>query len=229
MDANPVEDERTPIVPTGDGRAVPGRWADPNRASPVRSIVRFLRQAKAPLVRWLRLHGGQSRIQRTARLSRADRSDKRRRYHVLVDLINEHFPAPGVRVAEVGTMGGGTARHLARYCPQIECVFAIDLDPPPAREGDDRVRFVKGWSDECAKQFDDESFELVFIDADHSEEWVLRDIAAWLPKVRPDGILAGHDYGSSRYPGVKKVVDRVFGTAPQRVHLEANKVWWVFR
>ena len=36
-------------------------------------------------------------------------------------------------------------------------------------------------------------FDLVFIDADHEEEAVLADINMWEPRLRPGGILAGHD------------------------------------
>ena len=36
-------------------------------------------------------------------------------------------------------------------------------------------------------------FDFVFIDGDHRYESVRRDIQAWLPKVRPGGIMGGHD------------------------------------
>lgn len=45
----------------------------------------------------------------------------------------------------------------------------------------------------AADRYEPESVDFVFIDADHSEAAVKRDIAAWLPKVRPGGVLAGHD------------------------------------
>lgn len=43
--------------------------------------------------------------------------------------------------------------------------------------------------------------DLVFIDGDHSYEAVKHDIQNWKKKVRPGGILAGHDYHSD-FPGV---------------------------
>ncbi len=57
---------------------------------------------------------------------------------------------------------------------------------------------------EAAKQFDDESVDFCFIDADHTEKAVREDITVWLPKVRPGGLLAGHDY---HLPGVRAAVD----------------------
>jgi predicted O-methyltransferase YrrM len=39
----------------------------------------------------------------------------------------------------------------------------------------------------------DDLFDLVFLDADHSYASVRDDIACWRPKVRPGGILCGHD------------------------------------
>lgn len=46
---------------------------------------------------------------------------------------------------------------------------------------------------EAAGEFSDGSLDAVFIDADHRKEYVIADISAWLPKVKPGGILAGHD------------------------------------
>jgi hypothetical protein len=62
---------------------------------------------------------------------------------------------------------------------------------------------------DAAKKFKDESLDFVFIDASHEYEDVKEDIKAWLPKVKPGGILAGHDYyveGTDWFPGVKQAV-----------------------
>ena len=47
---------------------------------------------------------------------------------------------------------------------------------------------------QAAASFADGTVDFCFIDGDHSYEAVKQDIMAWLPKVRPQGILAGHDY-----------------------------------
>ena len=60
--------------------------------------------------------------------------------------------------------------------------------------------------------------DFCFLDADHSEAGVRRDLAAWWPLVRPGGWFTGHDYGHRRYGGVKVAVDdflaQVAGAAP---------------
>jgi len=197
----------------------------------IRRSYRAIRHGWRPLLVALRRRRDQHVVQRSVPLRPEDRSDKRRRMHVLVDLVHECLPAHGLRVVEVGTRTGRTARHLARYCPQIESIVAVDIEPPPpgAFDGLERVRFVQGWSDAVAKQFDDESLDLVFLDADHSEEGVGSDLAAWVPKVRPGGIVAGHDYAARHHPGVKPAVDAFFREHGHPVKLEANKVWWTVR
>jgi hypothetical protein len=46
----------------------------------------------------------------------------------------------------------------------------------------------------AAERLRDGSLDFVFIDADHSYDAVVCDIAAWLPKIRRCGFLVGHDY-----------------------------------
>lgn len=63
-------------------------------------------------------------------------------------------------------------------------------------------------------------FDFVFIDAAHDYESVKADIQAWIPKVKPGCVLAGHDYCDA-WPGVKQSVDELI---PNR---QLNKsVWW---
>lgn len=46
----------------------------------------------------------------------------------------------------------------------------------------------------AAAQVPDASLDFVYIDANHQEPFVSQDLNAWAPKVRPGGIVAGHDY-----------------------------------
>ena len=48
-------------------------------------------------------------------------------------------------------------------------------------------------SREAATQIPDRSLDLVFLDGDHSYASTAEDIAQWLPKLRPGGVLCGHD------------------------------------
>lgn len=77
-------------------------------------------------------------------------------------------------------------------------------------ETDRRVTVIRATSYDGARVFPDHTFDMVYIDADHSYLPVLDDCAAWMRKVKPDGILAGHDYSGGWLP-VKRAVDRTFG------------------
>lgn len=69
---------------------------------------------------------------------------------------------------------------------------------------------IRAESSEAAANFADGSVDFVFIDANHTAEFVRRDVLAWLPKVKPGGIIAGHDYNLPHE--VKPVVDEIFGS-----------------
>jgi hypothetical protein len=75
---------------------------------------------------------------------------------------------------------------------------------------------------EAAEKVPDHSFDFVYIDARHDYDSVLEDLDAWCTKVRPGGILAGHDYVDGNLPQgefyVKSAVDKFFGARDIPVH-----------
>ncbi len=86
-----------------------------------------------------------------------------------------------------------------------------------------RCYFAIKFSEDAAKEVPDESLDFVYIDANHELIPVLKDIYAWVPKVKKGGIIAGHDYVSRRdWPQVQ-VVEAV------HAYTAANKIkpWFV--
>lgn len=67
---------------------------------------------------------------------------------------------------------------------------------------------IKGISWEVASLYVDNSLDFIFIDAAHDYESVKKDIIAWYPKLKNNGVLAGHDYTTSS--GVHKAVHEIF-------------------
>ena len=59
------------------------------------------------------------------------------------------------------------------------------------------VEFIRKMSSEAVNDFEDESLDFVFIDGNHTFEYVIEDIAKWEKKVKKGGIVSGHDYWNS--------------------------------
>jgi predicted O-methyltransferase YrrM len=68
---------------------------------------------------------------------------------------------------------------------------------------------MKSFSVDAVKAFVDESLDFVFIDGNHTYDYVKEDIEVWTPKVRKGGIVSGHDYYKTKAGnvGVIKAVD----------------------
>lgn len=67
------------------------------------------------------------------------------------------------------------------------------------------VKIYKEYTFDVAKQFPDEYFDLIYIDADHTYEGCLKDIKAWYPKIKKGGFITGDDYShyKAKYTGVR--------------------------
>lgn len=160
------------------------------------------------------------------------------------------FLREGMEAVEVGVMlGNHAATLLARNPGRLHLVDTWSFERGATRmapgmsgedaflavrerfAGDERVRIHRRRSVDAAAQFAEQSLDFVYIDANHAFHEVVRDLAAWFPRVRIGGILSGHDYllaGSDRTYAVHLAVDR-FWQGSERVEPLAFSNDWVLR
>lgn len=89
---------------------------------------------------------------------------------------------------------------------------------------DGKCTVVRTDSITASYMMQEESFDLIFIDADHSYKAVKDDIRHWLPKMRKGGLLCGHDYSNRKAnAGVIKAVNEMIGE--DNIVVGARKTW----
>ncbi len=145
----------------------------------------------------------------------------------------------GDTVAEIGVWFGRSIIYLAQMCQrQGKKVkfFAVDTfkgeSGQPAHAGTiaahggsirkqfeeniercgvaDMIDVLEGDSVKVAALITPRTLAFCFIDAAHDYESVCSDIKAWRPKVKPGGILAGHDI---QWPEVRRAVEELLPAA----------------
>lgn len=136
------------------------------------------------------------------------------------------------RGAEVGVLRGNYSEILCKSNPDLK-LYSVDawqfyplrnnfrrawMYPAIYEEAKTRLasyknnEIIRKWSQDAVKDFEDESLDFVFIDANHEFQHITNDIVEWAKKVRKGGIISGHDYVPSRnrkatFAHVKDVVD----------------------
>lgn len=108
-------------------------------------------------------------------------------------IIEELLAIPDAKLYCVDTWMGSpnVARHL-EIADEYDVVATFRHNVNSAG-GCGIVRQLIMNSDDAADIIGSDTFDLVFIDGDHSYEQTRNDIQIWRPKVRGGGILCGHD------------------------------------
>jgi hypothetical protein len=85
---------------------------------------------------------------------------------------------------------------------------------------------IREASSNATRHFNNESIDVIFIDANHSYESVKNDIDLWLPKVKPGGVLSGHDY-SIAFFGVIQAVNEKLGS--DNIVIKSDATWFYYK
>jgi predicted O-methyltransferase YrrM len=132
-----------------------------------------------------------------------------RRLQVLPTRIEmlEYLPKGGI-VAEIGVDKGDFSAEILRVAKPsklhlvdvwsskryheglqkvVEAKFASEI-------ASGTVEINKGLSTEAVTQFPDDYFDWIYIDTDHMYATTRDELALYAPKVKPGGIIAGHDF-----------------------------------
>lgn len=163
-----------------------------------------------------------------------------RRYHVLGDILGS-LGTGHLKVAEVGVNNALTSEYLLSRYPDMT-LHGVDpwigadhiraeAEGRFARFGE-RARLLHAKSKDAAQEFAPHSFDLVFIDGDHSREAVLADLRMWRPLVKPGGVLAGHDLFNPAFEGVlDALLEHLRPEAnlrePPTIHFGSDFMWWI--
>lgn len=59
---------------------------------------------------------------------------------------------------------------------------------------EERCHMIRSSSANAVNLFADESFDFIYLDANHKYEFVKADMNLWFPKLRKGGVFAGHDF-----------------------------------
>ena len=140
----------------------------------------------------------------------------------------------GARIgAEIGVCYGTYSETLCKNIPGLK-LYGIEFGEPYRGYGDmrawstfnkfkeeSRIRLapydfslVKKKSMDAVKDFEDNSLDFVYIDANHEYSFVFEDIIEWTKKVKSGGVVYGHDYDSYN---VRTLIDgRTIRRGPMR-------------
>jgi predicted O-methyltransferase YrrM len=80
----------------------------------------------------------------------------------------------------------------------------------------------------AAERFERGSVDRVFLDASHDGPSVADDLAVWFERLKPDGILAGHDY-SFKHPALCEAVDVFANERGLTVKRGPRDIYWLER
>jgi len=155
-----------------------------------------------------------------------------KRWHVVAGIINEKKMET---FAEVGVCKGQTAYPVSQLCPTLKKYYLID--PRFAIQFEQHELYGKVpifemitmKSVEAAPLILDSSLDGVYIDALHTSPHIDQDVKLWTPKVRPGGVVCGHDYANRRFPDVKRAVDSFYGE--ENITFEPVRMCyvWIYR
>lgn len=93
-----------------------------------------------------------------------------------------------------------------------------------------QCKLIKGNSSskDILDKFDNDSVDLIYIDADHSFEGAYNDFVSWFPKLKSGGLLVGDDYFWAHGNGVNTAANKFCQDNGLDINIVSNK-FYIFK
>lgn len=168
----------------------------------------------------------------------------------LVSVINDLSSRLSRNVVglEIGICKGENIVHFLEHTNRIDKIHCIDPYLPymdwvgPVTQEDmdlwyeitmknfvphmDKIVIYKDTSENCVSKFENDQFDYIFIDGDHSYEGVLRDLNNYYSKVKTGGIFSGHDINLQDVQRALKEFRSINGINNQIQFTDVNVWYW---
>ena len=145
------------------------------------------------------------------------------RIRPMIDFVNENFERRPLVGVEIGVAGGVNANNILETL-RIKKLYLVDPYLPYLQDGSlrtsyrdafpiakerlskfgDKIQFILRKSSEAIDDVPD-NLDFVYIDGNHTYEFVKSDIELYYPKLRKGGVIGGHDF-SAMFLGVCRAV-----------------------
>ena len=109
-------------------------------------------------------------------------------------LIDPYVTYNGIRE---GSISGEDGENVKKFAKEY------------LKEYEDKLVWIEKFSWDAVNDIPD-NLDFVYIDGEHTEEAVTKDMELYYPKVKVGGVFAGHDFEINRAPGVVKAVVEFF-------------------
>jgi len=157
--------------------------------------------------------------------------------------------APKIKAMELGVMAGAHSKIMYdALIPRLQRLYLIDswkvsyrpemhdrlLTTVQKFEENPIITVIKQDSLRCLELFNNNSIDFIYIDNAHDYEHVLREIENWYAKVKPGGMLAGHDVNLQHPERVLKAVnnfcyDNNLNFSHKQNEGEQVGDWWIVK
>ncbi len=128
-----------------------------------------------------------------------------------------------LQIVEVGVAGGLNAELMLKAYKHTFLHLVDNYEEGQSPDSmlkllepfSERIKFVHKKSVEAAKEYPDGYFDYVYIDGLHDYANVFQDLNSWYPKVKMEGMMAGHDWW---FGDVKKAITDFLQNHLQRIY-----------
>jgi len=161
-----------------------------------------------------------------------------------------YIPSIPLTGIEIGVNDGENAKNILESI-NIHKLYLIDPYTPYSEDGEmmnytnvEKImkktlspyrkftKFIKDTSENAVEKIPDNSIDFVYIDGNHSYEYVKKDIELYYPKLKSKGIMGGHDFTPETFGVAKAVIEFVeknnITSLMSKKH-SSERDWWFIK